>query len=250
MTRDGRPYYVLEYVPGEPIDRFCDRRRLPLRERLRLLCTVARAVHHAHRNLVVHRDIKPANILITEDGEPKLLDFGIAKVLDPDAAVPVALTHPGARPMTPEYASPEQVRGDPITTATDVYGLGLVLYELLSGRRAHQLTGRTLREIERVVCDREPPRPSEVVLGSCDPAAGEYGRVAADVVAAARGTTPPRLRRALAGDLDRIVACALTKEPDRRYTSAEQLAQDLERYLDGRPVGARGAWSRTGRGSS
>ncbi len=237
VAEDGRPYLVMEYVDGEPIDAFCDRRALPLDERLRLFCTVARAVHHAHRNLVVHRDLKPSNVLVSRDGEVRLLDFGIAKLLDP-ASLPhtVPVTRTGDRLMTPQYAAPEQVRGGPITTAVDVYGLGLLLYELLCGRRPYELWGRPPAEAERLVCEAEPPRPSAAaVLPS-----GAPGGTAPTEAARARGTTPERLRRRLAGDLDRIAMTALRKEPERRYPSAEQLAEDVERYLAGRPVRARG----------
>jgi serine/threonine-protein kinase len=239
VTADGRPYCVLELVDGEPIDRYCDARRLSIDERVRLVRDVARAVHSAHRSLVVHRDIKPSNVLVTGTGAVKLLDFGIAKLLDP-SALPYAApeTRTDVRPMTPEYASPEQVRGGPITTATDVYGLGLVLYELLAGRRAQEPEARSLREIERAVCEREPVRPSVAVL---EPPRGLPGLPAtADAIAAARATSPARLARLLRGDLDRIVACALRKEPGRRYGSAEELAADLGHYLGRRPVAARG----------
>jgi serine/threonine-protein kinase len=215
MTRDGRPYYVLEYVPGEPIDRFCDRRRLPLRERLRLLCTVARAVHHAHRNLVVHRDIKPSNVLVDETGRPALLDFGIAKLLDPAGPDTPPHTRTDLRLLTPEYASPEQRTGGPITTATDVYSLGLVLHELLVGRRPD---------------GADAERPSAAVARGS--AAGEVAR--------RRGTTPERLRRRLRGDLDVIVLRALAEDPARRYPSAEGLLADVRRHLDGLPVAAHG----------
>ncbi|HEX8274400.1 MAG TPA: serine/threonine-protein kinase [Longimicrobiaceae bacterium] len=237
VAEDGRPYLVMEYVDGEPIDAYCDRRSLPLDERLRLFCTVARAVHHAHRNLVVHRDLKPSNVLVSRDGEARLLDFGIAKLLDPGSAPhTVPVTRTGDRLMTPQYAAPEQVRGEPITTATDVYGLGLLLYELLSGRRPYELWGRPPAEAERLVCDLEPPRPSAAALL---PSGAPGGAAPADA-ARARGLTPDRLRRRLAGDLDRIAMTALRKEPERRYPSAEQMAEDVERYLAGRPVRARG----------
>ncbi len=237
VAEDGRPYLVMEYVDGEPVDAYCDRRALPLDERLRLFCTVARAVHHAHRNLVVHRDLKPSNVLVSREGEVRLLDFGIAKLLDP-ASLPhtVPVTRTGDRLMTPQYAAPEQVRGGPVTTAVDVYGLGLLLYELLCGRRPYELWGRPPAEAERLVCEAEPPRPSAAAVL---PSAAPGGAVPAEA-ARARGTTPERLRRRLAGDLDRIAMTALRKEPERRYPSAEQLADDVERYLAGRPVMARG----------
>jgi serine/threonine-protein kinase len=223
-TDDGRPYLVMEHVEGRPIDRYCEERGLSIPERLRLFCVAGRAVQHAHRHLVIHRDLKPSNILVTEDGEVKLLDFGIAKLLD-DAAGPAApvMTRTGVRVMTPRFASPEQVRGEPVTTASDVYQLGLLLYELLTGRPPYRLAGLTPTSLERVVCEETPPPPSDAVA-SVEPA----GR--ADAAA---------LGRKLRGDLDTIVMTALRKEPDRRYASVEALVADVERHLKGQPVSAR-----------
>ena len=209
VTADGRPYLVMEYVVGVPITEYCDGRGLALEDRLRLFTTVCDAVQFAHRNLIVHRDVKPSNVLVTEDGAVRLLDFGIAKLLDPEPGDPDA-TQTIVRLMTPDYAAPEQVRGDPVTTATDVYALGALLYELLTGHRPHRFSTRTPAEIERVICAEPPASPSAVV--------------------------PGRPRRTLQGDLDNIVMMALRKEPERRYASAAQLAEDVERYLAGRPV--------------
>jgi serine/threonine-protein kinase len=211
VTDDGLPYLVMELVDGVPIDIYCERHGLGTAERLRLFRTVCAAVDSAHRSLVVHRDLKPSNILVSADGEVKLLDFGIAKLLDAEAAGEPTV---GAlKPMTPDYASPEQVRGGPITTASDVYALGVLLYLLLTGRRPLSFAAYTAPEIARVVCDQEPPRPSAVV-------AGRHGR-------------------ALAGDLDTVVLKALAKSPERRYGSADQLSEDLRRHLEGLPVLAR-----------
>ena len=230
-TPDGRPYFVMDFIAGTPIDEYCDRRRLTVRERLGLFLTVCSAVHYAHQNLVIHRDLKPPNILITEEGAVKLLDFGIAKLLDPDA---LGLDHTltTMQAMTPEYASPEQVSGGNITTASDVYALGVLLYRLLTGRRPYQLGSRSMDELWEQVRHREPRRPSVAVGGTED-------SVPPDEIAAARGTRPDRLDRQLAGDLDNILLMALRKEPQRRYCSVEQFASDIRRHLDGHPVTAR-----------
>jgi serine/threonine-protein kinase len=233
-TADGRPFIVMEYVEGERIDRWCDGRRLGLRDRVRLFRDLCEAVHQAHRRLVVHRDVKPSNVLVTQDGVPKLLDFGIAKLLESDDR---DLTLTGARLLTPEYAAPEQVGGQPVTTATDVYALGRLLYELLAGVRPSAAPGTP-----EASGPRPAPPPSHAFAASAARQSGAAdGRASIDMatIADSRGTTPDRLRAALRGDLDTIVLRAMASEPGRRYASAAQLAEDLERWLDGRPVNAR-----------
>jgi len=225
---DGRPYVVMEYVRGVPIDEYCDSRKLPVRARLELFRTVCSAVAYAHQRLVIHRDIKPANILVTADGQPKLVDFGIAKIVAADQFGASDPTVTMVRLMTPEYASPEQMRGEPITTATDVYSLGVVLYGLLSGARPYKTTGRTANEMARAVLEQEPGRPSTAV-DRLEPGSAE-------LVSRARATNPDRLRRHLRGDLDNIVLKAIRKEPERRYVSVEQFSEDIWRHLTGRPV--------------
>ena len=226
LADDGRPYFVMEYVDGLAITLYADEHRLPIDDRLQLFRTVCLALEYAHRNLVVHRDLKPSNILVTSDGQPKLLDFGIAKLLSTPGGEGGALppTDAGARLMTPEYAAPEQFRGGPITTSTDVYGLGAVLFELLAGHRPHERPSAEVGVRPR----EEEPLPLQAALS--EGAAG---------IAAARSTDPKRLRRRLAGDLETIVATALRSEPERRYSSVGALREDLRRHQQRLPVKAR-----------
>jgi serine/threonine-protein kinase len=228
------------YVSGLPIDVYCDRMRLSLRERLGVFLTVLGAVEHAHRNLVVHRDLKPANILVSPSGEVKLLDFGIAKLLNPNlGGADFPVTRPEDRALTPEYASPEQVRGEVITTAADIYSLGVILYQLLAGQRPYSIQDGSLPELVKKICEDDPSPPSARAVER-DGSVEEISRDASpEGVAEARDTTAARLFRSLRGDLDAIVMKAMRKEPGRRYTSVELLAQDICHYLEGLPVGAR-----------
>ncbi len=235
-TAAGRPYFAMERVDGEAIDRYCDRHRLSIEQRLRLFSRVCEAVQYAHQNLVVHRDLKPSNILVTADGQPKLLDFGIAKLLRPEEASRSGEhTAAWARLLTPNYASPEQIRGQQITTACDIYSLGVLLFELLSGCLPRRFDGSSLTELERWLADSPVPAPSEARCAAA--ADGDAHSVAG--LARARRTSPEQLRRLLAGDLDTIVLKALHAEAPRRYGSAEQLAEDLDRQRRGFPVLAR-----------
>lgn len=242
-TADGRPYLVMDYVQGVPIDEYCDAKRLTIRERLAIFRKVCEAVQFAHQNLVVHRDLKPSNILVSQDGTPILLDFGIAKVIQPgDAADATSLTMPQQRLMTPQYASPEQVNGEPITTASDIYSLGVILYVLLTGRHPYRRFHQSLGDLERAIREVDPERPSAAV--ACDTGSAESGLATAKSalstgVASCRGVTPEKLVRLLHGDLDTIVMKALHKEPDKRYASAEQFSADIDRHVSGRAVLAR-----------
>jgi tetratricopeptide (TPR) repeat protein len=211
-TSDGIPFLVMEYVEGVPVTQYASDRNLSIEQRLELMGNVCGAVQYAHRNLIVHRDLKPANILVTADGIVKLLDFGVAKLVDP---VNGGTANTLAMMLTPDYASPEQVRGETVTTASDVYSLGVVLYEVLTGTRPYEVTTANAGEMQRIICLTEPPAPSK------------------------SPKLHVRLRRQLSGDLDNIVLMAMRKDAARRYGSAEQLAADMQRHLDGRPVAAR-----------
>jgi len=227
-TEQGDLFVIMEYVDGVPIDVWCNRNRLEIEERIVLFQRVCRAVHYAHQNLVVHRDIKPENILITKNGDVKLIDFGIAKLLESDGAdTEVFHTRTGMHVMTPEFASPEQVCGKPITTASDIYSLGVLLFLLLSGRRPYEFRTTSMLEIERIVCETEPAKPSDTALSGTEQ------------VAQLRNMDKARLSKYLKGDLDRIVLMAMWKDPARRYASALSFADDLEAYLNGEPVNAR-----------
>ncbi|HEX7959273.1 MAG TPA: serine/threonine-protein kinase [Terriglobales bacterium] len=233
LTDNGNPYLVLEHVEGEPIDQYCNRRKLDVRARVRLFLDVLDAVAHAHANLIVHRDIKPSNVLVSRDGEVKLLDFGIAKLLQGDGQDGAAtlLTQEGGSPLTPEYAAPEQVTGGPVTTATDVYGLGVLFYLLLAGQHPAGSGVRSPAALFKAIVETEPPRLSA--------AATSTAAAAASTVAADRATTSDKLGRALRGDLDTIVAKALKKNPEERYSSVPAFADDLSRYLKQEPISAR-----------
>ena len=215
-TQDGLPYLVMEYIDGIPIQTYSDEHELDPRARLQLFHSTADAVAYAQRHFIVHRDLKPSNILVTKDGRVKLLDFGVAKLLtgaeDPTTTL---LTHAGLRLMTPAYASPQQVLGQPVTTASDVYSLGIILFELLTGRRPYELVGKPLQEVLRIVCDQDVSRPSASLCPEYDTSAR---------------------RKMLSGELDSVVLKALAKDPSDRYSSAEQFAEDVHRYLAGFPV--------------
>ena len=231
-TEGGLPYLVMEYVEGLPIDKYCDLNKLPIADRLRLFRDVCSAVQYAHQNLVIHRDLKPGNILITKEGLPRLLDFGIAKLLNPECFETPLVTRVDWHAMTPDYASPEQVLGDPVTSATDIYSLGVLLYEILTGHRPYQVADSSRREIERLVCEDEPPRPSTQV--STD-------REHLKAIAEMRVAEPKQLVSLLRGDLDWITMKALEKDPSRRYATASELSADIGRYLSHEPVMARPA---------
>jgi len=238
-TPEGLPYLVMEYVEGTPIDQYCDHWKCTISERLNLFRDVCSAVHYAHQNLVVHRDIKTGNILVTPDGIPKLLDFGIAKLLGPEGStLDLAQTRPEMRPMTLDYASPEQVRGEAITTATDVYSLGVLLYRLLTAKMPYGPNIRSQAAMQNAICEKEPIRPSAQILSDESTAVPEATQKL-EAVSETRDKARKRLRKKLSGDLDNIILMALRKEPHRRYHSVGQFSEDIRRYLEGHPVMAR-----------
>ncbi|CAN5561922.1 hypothetical protein BH10ACI3_BH10ACI3_09120 [soil metagenome] len=235
-TSDGLPYLVMEFIDGMPIDEFCERRGLGINERLTLFLSVCEAVNYAHQNLVVHRDLKPSNILITSEGKAKLLDFGIAKVLNPElSSQTINPTLTAMRMMTPDYASPEQVRGERITTASDVYSLGVLLFELLTAHRPYRVDSKAQFDLIKAICDEEPTRPSAVTDINPVPASRDQ-RSENDRKKALKDIIP---LRSLRGDMDNIILTALRKEPERRYHSVETFAADIQRSLKGLPITAR-----------
>ncbi|MGE3467089.1 MAG: protein kinase [Pyrinomonadaceae bacterium] len=237
-TEDGRPYFVMDYIDGVQLYRYCDRQKLDIGERLRLFCRICEAVEYAHQKLVIHRDLKPSNILNTNDGSPRLLDFGIAKLLDPELAVDTLQpTATALRMMTVDYASPEQIRGEKVTYATDIYSLGVVLFELLTGYRPNRIASRAPHDVSRAICDLEPMLASEAIAD----AGLEVVRVSPSEPTLAgvpelRNGSGDELIDRLRGDLDNIIAKALRKSPADRYTWVANLREDVERYLDGQPV--------------
>ena len=246
-TEEGTPYFVMEFVDGQPIHQWCDGQKLNIAQRLALFRTVCSAVQYAHQRLVVHRDLKPGNILVTADGTVKLLDFGIAKLLDAAGAEVSGATLTMVPLMTPEYASPEQAKGEAITTLTDVYSLGVVLYELLTGHRPYKVRSAAAHEIVRVISEEQPTLPSDVVA-TTDSGGGRQS-ITPETVSRVREGDLNKLRKSLRGDLDSIVLMTLRKEPARRYSSVEALGEDLRQHLEHRPVAAKpdDPWYRTGR---
>jgi serine/threonine-protein kinase len=234
LSLAGQPFLVLEYVEGDHIDRYCDQNNLDVRARVRLFLDVLRAVAQAHANLIVHRDLKPSNILVRTDGQAKLLDFGIAKLLECEGQSGEApLTLEGGRALTPEYAAPEQLKGEPVTSATDVYASGVLLYVLLTGQHPAGAGPHTPAGLVKAILDTEPPRLSEIVAPTLT------NQEASITNAIRRATTPDKLARLLRGDIDTIVRKALKKNPRERYPSIKAFADDLQRYLRHEPISAR-----------
>lgn len=234
----GLPYFTMEFVEGKPITEYCDAKNLNIEQRLDIFKKVCTAVLYAHQNLVIHRDIKPGNILVKEDGTVKLLDFGIAKVFEEDENNK-SLTRTGFRVMTPEYASPEQVRGETVSTATDIYSLGLILYQLLSGCPPYEVNTTSALELERIICLSEPQKPSTMIIKISTSVRGSVQQASSEFISRKRSTSISKLRKRISGDLDNICLMAIRKEPERRYNSIAQLIHDIDNHLNGLPVSAR-----------
>ena len=231
-SESGQPYIAMEYVDGQRINEYCDNNRLGIRRRLQLFCQACDAVQFAHQNAVLHRDIKPSNLLVTESGQPMLIDFGVAKLTDNQSNLGIVASQTQHQPFSPGYASPELLKGQPATTAGDVYALGVILYELLSGHLPHSLAGRSIAETVRLVCDTDPIKPSSAATKAVEV------RASPERLAEFRGLTANRLSNELRGDLDRIVLKAVDRDVDQRYATVEQLTADIKRFLSGHPVKA------------
>jgi serine/threonine protein kinase/Tfp pilus assembly protein PilF len=238
ILENGLPYFTMEYVEGTPITEYCDKNNLPVESRLELFQKVCNAVLYAHQKLVIHRDIKPSNILVQEDGTVKLLDFGIAKVFEENENKK-GLTRTGIRLMTPEFASPEQVRGEAVSTATDIYSLGLILYQLLTGFPPYKVDTTSAVEMEKIICFTEAPKPSAIITKTLGLISGNDEKLSAGYISRKRSISIPKLKKKISGDLDNICLMALRKEPESRYNSVAQLTNDIHNFLNGLPVYAR-----------
>jgi serine/threonine-protein kinase len=239
ITDDGIQFFVMEYIDGIPIDEYCDKNKLNIKERLKLFLKVAAIVQYAHQNLVVHRDLKPGNILITQDGEPKLLDFGIAKILSPEGKTNETITHKGVWNLTPEFASPEQIKGETITTSSDIYSLGIILYKILTGHNPYSIKSLFHSDIRKIITQTEPVKPSEIIYQTVENKPGEERKeINPDSISKTREGNIDKLRKKLIGDLDNIVSMSIRKEADRRYSSVDHFAEDISSYLENKPVKA------------